>query len=139
MKLGADYTVNLESENSENMVMELTDGYGADVVLECAGAPSAVDMGLNLIRKQGKYTQIGLFGRPIQVDFEKVAYKEVKLTGSLSQRWTAWRRGLSLLSQGKVRVKPLISDVLPVTEWRRGFEKFESKKGLKIMLEPENY
>jgi L-iditol 2-dehydrogenase len=134
--LGAAHTLNLDKEDPVAFVKNLTNGLGADVILECSGSQAAVEIGLELVRKQGKYTQIGLFGRPITVDFEKIAYKEIKLTGSLAQRWTAWRKALLLMSEEKVSVKPLISDVYPLSEWKKAFTKFEEKKGLKILLEP---
>jgi len=59
------------------------------VVLECSGAPAAARIGLEAIRKQGVYTQIGLFNKPFEVNFEH-AYKELSVSGSFSQRWTAW-------------------------------------------------
>jgi len=134
--LGADFVVNVQKDDPVEIVNDLTQGYGADVVLECSGAPGAANFGLEVVRKQGKYTQIGLFGRPIEIDFEKIAYKEIKVTGSFSQRWTAWELALKLLSQGKVKTKSLVSDVLPLTQWREGFKKHEEKSGVKILLTP---
>ncbi|MBN1584728.1 MAG: zinc-binding dehydrogenase, partial [Anaerolineae bacterium] len=117
-------------------MMALSGGVGADVMIECAGSPAAVDMGLALVRKQGRYTQIGLFGRPIAVDLEQIAYKELRVTGSFAQKWTAWKRALSLLQRGSVQLGPLISDILPLADWEKGFAKLERKEGLKIFLEP---
>jgi L-iditol 2-dehydrogenase len=134
--LGADHTINLAEEDPAGRVMDLTDGIGADVLLECSGAPAAVDAGIDLVRKQGRYTQIGLFGRPVTVDFERIAYKELQVTGSFAQRWTAWVRTLALVERGAIQLAPLISDVLPLTAWEEGFEKLERKEGLKIILEP---
>lgn len=134
--LGADHTINLGEQDARELVMDLTGGLGAEVVLECSGAPPAVDAGIDLARKQGRYTQIGLFGRPVTVDFERIAYKELQVTGSFSQRWTAWVRTLALVEQGAIRLAPLISDVLPLEAWEEGFEKMERKEGLKIILEP---
>ena len=135
-ELGADYVVNLQKEDMPALVNSLSDGYGADVFLECAGAPRAADLGLNLLRKSGRYTQVGLFSRPINLDFEKIAYKELIVTGTFSQRWTAWKIALRLLNQGKVRTSPLISDILPLAEWETGFKKHRAKEGLKIILKP---
>jgi len=135
-ELGANFIVNIQKENISKIISDLTNGYGADVVFECSGNPKAVNLGLDVVRKQGKYTQIGLFGRPIEIDFEKVAYKEIKLTGSFSQKWTAWELALKLLSQGKIKTKPLVSDILPITRWKEGFKKHEEKTGVKIILIP---
>jgi L-iditol 2-dehydrogenase len=134
--LGAEHTIEVGSGRPEDLVMDLTDGVGADVVLECSGAPAAVDVGLDLVRKQGRYTQIGLFGRPVTIDFERIAYKELRVTGSFAQRWTAWKRALTLLEMDAIRLRPLISDVLPLSAWEDGFRKLEKREGLKILLEP---
>ena len=134
--LGADHVINLAEHDPHELVMDLTGGLGADVVLECSGAPPAVDAGLGLVRKQGRYTQIGLFGKPVTVDFERIAYQELQVTGSFAQRWTAWIRALTLVEGGAIQLAPLISDVLPLAAWEQGFGKLERKEGLKIILEP---
>ena len=134
--LGADLTLEVESSDPAEVVRELTDGYGADVVVECSGAAAGADMGLDLVRKKGKYLQIGLFGRSIQLDFEKVAFKEIKLTGSFSHKTTSWKRSIALMNQGKVNTKALITDELPLSDWKRGFDMMEEKKGLKIIMRP---
>ena len=128
--------VNIEEKDPEKIIKELSKGYGADVVLECSGAPAAAELGLKLVRKRGQYTQMGLFGRPINIDFEKIAYKELRVTGFISQNWQSWERALRLLEQGKIQIRPLVTDILPITNWKKGFEKFENKKGIKIILLP---
>jgi L-iditol 2-dehydrogenase len=135
--LGMDYCINLNETDPLKAVQELTEGYGADVFLECSGAGPAAVMGLELVRKQGKYTQVGLFGKPITLDFEKIAYKELKVTGGIGQRWTAWKRTIRLMALGKVNLNAVISDKFPLTEWKAAFDKFEARAGLKILLDPK--
>jgi L-iditol 2-dehydrogenase len=136
-QLGAEVLINVEEENALERVRDLTGGKGADVILECSGAAPAARLGLELVRKRGQYTQIGLFGRPIEIDFERIAYKEIEVRGTLSQRWTAWVRTMGLLAEGKVKLKPIVSDVWPISRWKEAFDKLEAKKGMKIMLTPE--
>lgn len=135
-KLGADVTVNIQEQDPWEVVSELTDNAGCDVFLECSGSPSAVQMGFQLVRRGGRYTQIGLAGHPFELDFDTVAYKELIVRGSLGQRWTAWRIGLKLLERGLVRTEELVSHVLPLSRWKEGFTKTERKEGLKIILKP---
>ena len=135
--LGMDHCINLDECDVVKAVQDLTEGYGADVVLECSGAAPAAAMGLELARKQGKYTQVGLFGQPITIDFERIAYKELKVTGTLSQRWTAWKRTIRLMGQGKINLKAVISDKFPLSQWKDAFDKFEAREGLKILLDPK--
>lgn len=135
--LGIDYCVNLEEEDPLRLALELSGGDGADVVLECSGAEKAAALGLEIARRQGKYTQIGLFGEPIKIDFERIAYKELRVTGSLGQRWTAWKRAIQIMAQGRVNLKAVTSDKFPLTRWKEAFDKFEAKEGLKILLDPK--
>jgi L-iditol 2-dehydrogenase len=132
----ADVIVNVETENVLEVVHRLTDSQGADVFLECAGAPQAARLGLEVTRRGGQYTQIGLFSNPFEMRFDLIAYKELRVTGSLGQRWTSWQRALALMSQGQVDTKSLVSHILPITEWREAFRLFEEKQCLKIVLEP---
>jgi len=63
-RLGADHTMNASKSNPEErlaFVRELTQGRGADVVVECAGVPVAVREGLDLLRLGGLLVEAGNF------------------------------------------------------------------------------
>lgn len=135
-KLGADYTVNIQKEDIKNLVNKLTNNKGVDVVLECSGAESAVDQGFDLLKKCGIFTQIGLHGRPIKINFEKICFKELDVYGSLSQTNFAYKRALALLSEKKVNSKALVTHVFALEEWEKGFKIAEQKEGLKVVLKP---
>jgi L-iditol 2-dehydrogenase len=135
-RFGADMAVNVETEDVLELVRGLTSSQGADVFVECAGAPSAARLGLEATRRGGQYTQVGLFPDPFELSFDLIAYKELRVTGSLGQRWTSWQRALSLMTQGQVDTKSLVSHILPLTEWREAFRLFEERQGLKIVLTP---
>jgi L-iditol 2-dehydrogenase len=135
--LGVPYTINIEKNDAVKRVRELTAGYGADIVLECAGAPAAARMALEMVRKRGKYHQMGLFGRPIEIDFEQIAFKEIQVNGFVAQRRPAWRRALELMKRGVIQTERLISHEFPLHEWRQAFDMFEKKEGIKLLLMPE--
>ena len=136
-ELGVHYTINTEQNNAVEKVKELTDGYGADVVLECSGVPAAARLALEMVRKRGKYTQMGLFGRPFEIDFEKIAFKEIQVNGFISQRRPAWKRALTLMERGIIQNERLISHKFPLHEWQKAFEMVEKKEGIKLVLLPE--
>ena len=135
-KLGADYAVNVQKENLKEVLDGLTRGFGPDVVLECSGTAPGVDSALNLIKRRGYFTQIGLPGKKIEFDIEKVCYKELHFTGSLGSRNASWRKALQLLEQKKVNLLPLATTKLPITEWQKAFDMFEKKEGYKLFLLP---
>lgn len=135
-QFGADLTIDVQAENALGIISRLTDAQGADVFLECAGAPAAARLGLEATRRGGQYTQIGLFPSSFELKFDLIAYKELRVTGSLGQRWMSWQRALALMAQGQVDTRSLVSHILPLAEWREAFRLFEEKQGLKILLEP---
>jgi len=135
-KLGAHYAVDVSQENIGDLINQLSGGRGADVVFECSGSPRAANDGLLMARKAGQYTQIGLFGKPIQIDFEKICFRELKVTGSLGSTWVSWEKAIQLMSTGTVDTRVLVSDIMPITDWEKAFAKFEKKEGLKLVLTP---
>jgi L-iditol 2-dehydrogenase len=135
-RLGADLTVDVQAEDALASIHEQTAGQGADLFLECAGAPAAAQLGLRATRRGGQYTQVGLFPGPFELQFDLIAYRELRVTGSLGQRWTSWRRALALMARDQVDTHSLVSHVLPLDQWREAFRLFEEKQGLKIVLEP---
>lgn len=135
-KLGADYTVNLEKADATELINSLSGGRGADVVFECAGVEASVQTCLRLVRRAGQYTQIGLVGQKVSFDIDQIIYKEVALRGGNASVPSAWLRALKLMEIGKTKIKPLISHVLPISEWQEAFNMFKEKSGLKIILTP---
>lgn len=135
-KLGADYIVNIDEEDPISRVRSLTEGYGADVVLEASGFAGGGRLALELVRKQGKFTQMGLYPSPFEIDFVQIAYKELQVTGFLAQKRSAWERALRLMAYGRVDPRAVVSHEFPLWEWRRAFELFERKEGLKVLMRP---
>ncbi|WP_102348718.1 zinc-dependent alcohol dehydrogenase [Bacillus sp. Marseille-P3661] len=136
-KLGADLTIDVMREDSLKIIKEITNGYGADIVFECSGAQQSLTNCLDLIRKGGQFTQVGLYGKPIEVDFEKITTKELKVTGVQSQNKSGWEKTLNLLERGLVDLEPLISHEMGLSEWQEAFHIIERKEGLKVVLRPE--
>jgi L-iditol 2-dehydrogenase len=136
-ELGIYRSINVDEQDVVALIRELGGGLGADVVFECSGAAPAARTGLEAIRKGGKYMQVGLFGRPIEVDLDSVALKELKVGGVFSSNWRGWNRGLRLAAQNHVQLRPLVSHVFPLAQWERAFELAEQRQGLKILLIPE--
>jgi L-iditol 2-dehydrogenase len=134
--LGADATFNVQRDDYRSLIEQMTEGYGADIVYECSGAGPAAQMLLELVRRGGQYAQIGLFGKPVSWDLDQICYKELGVTGSNASTPSAWTRALRLMASGSVSLKPLVSGVYPITEWRTAFDIFEQRSGLKTLLQP---
>lgn len=58
--------------------------------------------------------QLGLPGAPFEIDFAKIAYREIEVYGTLRQKWIAWERALKLLASGQVITEFLLADISPL-------------------------
>ena len=135
--LGADCGIDVQEQNPEDLVRELSyQGLGADVVYECSGAGPAATQLLKLVRRKGRYVQIGLFGKSIAFDLDQLCYKELAMSGSNATIPSAWPKALQLLERGVVNTEALISDIYSVTDWQEAFDFFEAKQGIKLLLTP---
>ena len=136
-KLGADETINLENQDVGESIKKLTGGYGADVVFECSGASGAVHLGMELVRKKGRYVQAGIVHKPINLDFDHILFdREITLIGSHTQKPSAWVKALKLMSEGKVNLGSLVTDELPLTKWEEGFRRAKERDSVKVLLYP---
>jgi L-iditol 2-dehydrogenase len=135
-RLGIDLTVDIEQEDPLQIIMEMSGGLGADSVFECSGAQSSSGLCLELLRKRGRYMAVGLFGRSIPLDFDRVVLSEIEVLGSFSYTWSTWERAIDLLATGGLPLDEIITDVLPLDSWEEGFKRVEGGQGVKILLAP---
>jgi L-iditol 2-dehydrogenase len=136
-QLGADHTIDVTQPGS----MDAIEGYagrgGIDVVLECAGAPDAARLGLQLVKRRGRYVAVGIHGHAFELDLDQALYKEVTIKGMFSHKYEAWEKAIALYDQGLIQARPLITDVLPLSEWEEGFRRFAERKAIKVMFQPQ--
>lgn len=136
-ELGIDFAVNIQEEDINSIVKSLTDGYGADVVLECTGAVSAVNMGLELLKKKGQFVQVGIFAKPeILIDSEKIIQKEITMVGSRSQKPSDWEPVLALMNEKRVNAKALVTHQFNIEQWEEAYKAIKSGEAIKVLLTP---
>ncbi len=136
--LGIDYIVNGEETDVDEVVKELTNGKGADVVLECSGAVKAANQGLKLLRKKGQYSQVGIFAASeIPFDLEKIIQKEICVIGSRSQKPADWEPSLMLLKTGNVNARDLVTHEYELHQWEEAYQAIKSGEAIKVLLKPE--
>lgn len=136
-ELGIDHVVNVARQDLAGMVSELTDGEGADVVIELAGALPAISQAFRLARRLGR---VGIIGQPpadeVAIPYREALFRALTVSFSYSSKYTSWERALSMFARGAIRPSQLITHVLPLEEWERGFELSRSGEAVKVVLEP---
>ncbi|MGH7945520.1 MAG: zinc-dependent alcohol dehydrogenase [Opitutaceae bacterium] len=134
-QLGAARVVDVQQEDLDEIVRAETGGAGVDVAFEVAGAAASARACLDVLRPLGQYTQVGHFGREISVPFDRIGFKQLRVNGSVGYTASTWTRTMQLLAQG-LRPSRIVTHRLPLGQWREGFELFERKEAVKVLLRP---
>jgi threonine dehydrogenase-like Zn-dependent dehydrogenase len=112
----------------------------ADVAIECAGTPGAVDTALRALRPGGRAVLLGIVTEPAPIAPMDLVRGEKSLIGSLSHVWDQdFRVALRLLDRGAVQAAPLITDRIPLGAAVSGglaLLRDEPEKHLKILVRP---
>jgi L-iditol 2-dehydrogenase len=135
-KIGASRVVNVNTEGLASVIAAESDGFGVDVAMECAGAAASVRNCLAAVRPLGCYTQVGHFGKHSTVSLDPIAFKQLRVTGSVGYTAETWLRMLRILEQGAVQLGDVITHRLPLDRWKEGFDACEDKSALKVLLKP---
>lgn len=136
-ELGADIIVNSEKDDVVKIVMDETDGKGADVVVLAVGHEAAVANAFDLVSPLGRIVVIGISLGSIKIPWFQVVNKALHIKGSLGATWKSWEGALSAISSGTVNGERLVTHTLPLAEWEKAFKIFESGEGIKVALSPE--
>ncbi|MGQ9721654.1 MAG: zinc-binding dehydrogenase [Candidatus Jordarchaeum sp.] len=142
-KFGADHVVNASKENPIEAIKKLTKDWGTDSVIVSIGNPTAIEQGLNIVRKGGRVVIFG--GAPqgsiVQLDPNIIHYREVELTGSnwigtIEINLQLYQEALDLIASKKVPVAEFITHRFTLDEIHKAFQVQENKEGLKVMIIP---
>lgn len=107
-----------------------------DVVCECSGSAGGAARALTSVRKGGRYVHVGIFGRPVTVDLDRILYNEVTYTSGNASTPRSWERATALLDAGLVVLDPLVSDVVALADWEVAFAEVRRGSGMKIVIDP---
>jgi L-iditol 2-dehydrogenase len=108
----------------------------ADVVIECSGSEAGMAHGLTAARRGGRHVQVGLAGKPVVLPFDLVCFHELTITSGFASTPTSWAKGLDLVTDRRVELDPLLTEVVPLGEWERAFAATRAAEGIKFVLDP---
>jgi alcohol dehydrogenase/L-iditol 2-dehydrogenase len=135
-KMGADITVDCSKEDPVAVVNQSTSGLGADLVVNAAGDAPSLEQSMQMARRLGQITKIGWGPEPVSMSLDPLISKAIALQGSYGHSWKTWRAVLELLEKRTVSTKPMISTILPITEWETAYRQVEDRSAVKVILKP---
>ena len=149
-EMGADFCFDTNEEAAPGQKAELFErvrdehGGGIDVVLEMSGAEAAYNDAGAMVKNGGQILLLGIPARPLRsFDFGKYAvWKGVTIRGIFGRRmFDTWFAMLDLLASEKSGLKAKLerlisSDVVPLSDFERGFELVRKHEAVKLLLAP---
>lgn len=117
---GADHVF---ADSVIDRVQEATGGLGADLVIECAGTASTLNLATELVRPAGTILAFGITPPAID-EFRSYAlyYKDITIVGSRAMQPVDWPTSIELAANGKIDLATMITHRLPLTDLVRAFE-----------------
>ncbi|MFH8413229.1 zinc-dependent alcohol dehydrogenase family protein [Streptomyces collinus] len=121
-RLGADAVV-LVRDEPEQLVADLTDGLGADVVIEAVGVPESFEMCTRMVRPGGRVANVGVHGKPATLHLEDLWIKNVTITTGLVDT-SSTPTLLRMAASGRVPTAPLVTHTFPLDQMEEAYEVF---------------
>ena len=117
-ELGADHVVNIRNEQAVQAVRRLSGGEGVDYVVECSGAPNAVNDAIHMVNRGGKVCLAAFPHEQTPVDVAHIVRNNIYLYGIRGEGRSATRRAEAFMAQkrfdaGKVHTHTFALDDLP--------------------------
>jgi alcohol dehydrogenase len=136
-KVGA-VPIDVTSANPQMAVSERTEGRGADVVIEAVGTEDGFETAVDVVRRGGGVTVLGMFVSEV-TPISLGVYWSRALTvrfGGVCPIHAWWDRSMDAVRVGKIDPLPIISHVLPLSRAVEGYELFDSRRATKVVLKP---
>lgn len=139
---GADEVIDIsevtDAKDRAKIVRGLTDGQGADVVVEVVGHPSAIDEGLKMLGQFGRYLEIGNInlGKTFEFDPSRFVFANKTMVGVSLYDPIVLSRALTFLEQyqNKLPLDRLTSASYPLAHINAAFAAAEGKRDVRASI-----
>ena len=136
-EMGAQAVLRSDRDDVVAEVHRLTTGQGADVSFEAVGVTVTVGLAIDVLRKGGMAVLIGNVAPIVDMGLQTVVTRQLTLAGSAAS-CGEYPACLEMIAAGTVDVDSIVSEVRPLSEGGKWFDRLLSGKEslLKVVLEP---
>ena len=115
-KLGADHLINARRENPVAAVMRITGGRGVHFVVECSGAPEALDEAARMVNRGGRICLAAFPQDPVLVDLAYLVRNNIYVFGIRGEGQSATHRAMALMKQKRFDARLIHTHTFPLAE-----------------------
>ena len=133
-ELGAT-AVLLTEDDIHEKVKQMNNGWGADCVIDCSGDPEAINQGIGILRKAGKFIALGLSNDAlIPIAFNKAVLGVIEMVFSATSSHDSWVKTIGILERNQDKVKKVITHIYSLDDWEKAYEKLATREAVKAIL-----
>ena len=130
-------TIDYTEGDPVEAVRSRTDGFGCDVVLECAGVPDSLRWSIAMLHRGGRCAVVGIPVEGVALSLQELVLYEKELVGV---RATAggMPRVMPFVVDGRIRAGELHTHTFPLEQFAEALDTFNERRGgaLKVIVEP---
>ena len=127
----------LEPAEAQAAIAAETDGLGADVVVEAAGSPGALDAAMDLARGRGMVSVVGAHFEPdFPLDNARMFAKELTMRWSIGDSLRNRPQLISMISEGRLDPPAVVTHRLPLADAPEAYRLFDAREATKIVMTP---
>lgn len=137
-QLGAFHVIDATTGLTREEVHHITNGRGADVVIECTGQPTVWEASVNMVRRGGEVIFFGgcKQGSTVSFDTHRLHYDQVTIRSPFHLTRASVRESYELLADGRLKGYPLITDTYPLDRLSEVFSLLQQGDCIKYAVIP---
>jgi (R,R)-butanediol dehydrogenase/meso-butanediol dehydrogenase/diacetyl reductase len=137
-KLGATDVIDPTQEDPEKRALDITEGEGFGVVIECAGQPSTALLAGRLTRTRGRLIVMGVFEKPAALDLTDLVFREKSVSGSMSG-YGLYDDTIRMMTDPRFKGEELVTGHIPLDDLvEKGYHGllYEKENNIKTLVSP---
>ncbi len=137
LQFNIDHVICTEDIDPVEAVRNLTEGAGADVVINAAPSREAVELAFALVAKSGRVSLFASVPKNnpfVNIDVNRIHYEQIGVYGASDLKPAHAVQALDLLLSGQISTDKLITHMLPLDEFFQGIELINKREALKVVM-----
>jgi len=138
--MGADFTLNYRNEKTVEIIQEMTQFKGIDIVIETSGSTQAFNQSLKLLKPGGKIILLSIYSSAeFMAEINSIVSKDAEVIGVLAS-CNSFEPTIDLMAAGKINVAPLITHKYALCQAADAIQMMRSKHDfrIKVLLIPSS-
>jgi L-iditol 2-dehydrogenase len=115
-RLGADHVINARREDPVAAVKRITEGRGVHFVVECSGAPEALNEAAHMVNRGGRICLAAFPQDPVPVDLAYLVRNNIYVFGIRGEGQSATHRAMALMKQKRFDARLIHTHTFPLDE-----------------------